>query len=103
MSGQQDRHDSYYQGMRGRVRQGDYGRDPHNDRRVRSRSDQGGSIGPGKGAIIGGVGGAVLGALFGGGLKGTIIGGAAGAGMGALGAKLAQDESRNKRNNRRRR
>ena len=102
MSGQRDRHDSYYQGMRGRVRQDNYG-GPHNDQRRRSRPDQGGGIGPGKGAIIGGVGGAVLGAIFGGGLKGTIIGGAAGSGMGALGAKLAQDESRNKRKTRRRR
>ena len=104
MSGQRDRHDSYYQGMRGQVRQGDYERDARDDERRHGHPDQrGGGVGPGKGAIIGGVGGAVLGALFGGGLKGTIIGGATGAGMGALGAKLAQDEKGNQRKKQRRR
>ena len=94
MSGQRDRNDSYYRGMRGQVRQGDYERDSRDDERRHNHPDEGGGVGPGKGAIIGGVGGALLGAIFGGGLKGTIIGGAAGAGMGALGAKLAQDEDR---------
>jgi hypothetical protein len=60
--------------------------DGYNDRFRQNNGDdrqpQGG-IGPGKGALIGGAGGAVLGAIFGGGLKGTIIGGAAGAGIGA--------------------
>lgn len=55
-----------------------------------------GGIGPGKGALIGGAGGAVLGAIFGGGLKGTIIGGAAGAGIGAAVGEAKQDNrSRN--------
>ncbi len=45
---------------------------------------QGHGIGPGKGALIGGAGGAALGAIFGGGLKGSLIGGAAGAGIGAV-------------------
>ena len=98
--GQRDRHDSYYQGMNRQVRQGDYERYSRDDERRHPHPDQGGGIGPGKGAIIGGVGGAVLGAVFGGGLKGTIIGGAAGAGIGALGAKLAEDEDRNKRERR---
>ena len=62
----------------------------------RSQRDQGG-IGPGKGALIGGAGGAVLGALFGGGLKGTIIGGAAGAGIGALVGKENQNSQRRRR------
>jgi outer membrane lipoprotein SlyB len=60
----------------------------HDDRR-----NQGG-IGPGKGALIGGAGGAALGALFGGGLKGTLIGGAAGAGVGAIAGKVHQDNKR---------
>ena len=57
------------------------------------RTDQGG-IGPGKGALIGGAGGAILGALFGGGLKGSIIGGAAGAGIGAVVGKEHQTTER---------
>ena len=100
MFGQHQRRDSYYQGMRGQVRQGDYERDWRDDQRRHGHPDQGGGIGPGKGAIIGGVGGAVLGAIFGGGLKGTIIGGAAGAGIGALGGQLAQDDRRNDRRRR---
>jgi len=100
MFGQRDRRDSYYQGMRGQVRQGHYESDSRDDERSHGHPDQGGGIGPGKGAIIGGVGGAVLGAIFGGGLKGSIIGGAAGAGMGALGAKLAEDDGRKKPNRR---
>ena len=53
-----------------------------------------GGIGPGKGALIGGAGGAVLGAIFGGGLKGTIIGGAAGAGIGAVVGDANQNNRR---------
>ena len=83
---QRDRHDNYYNGMHQQVRRGDYDHYRRDDR----RHDSGG-IGPGKGALIGGAGGAVLGAVFGGGLKGTIIGGAAGAGIGAIGGKLAQN------------
>lgn len=48
-------------------------------------------IGPGKGAAIGGAGGAILGAVFGGGLKGSLIGGAAGAGIGAVVGEAAQN------------
>ncbi len=53
-----------------------------------------GGIGPGKGALIGGAGGAVLGAIFGRGLKGTIIGGAAGAGIGAVVGEANQNRRR---------
>jgi outer membrane lipoprotein SlyB len=45
--------------------------------------------------LIGGAGGAVLGAVFGGGLKGTIIGGAAGAGIGAVVGQAAQSKRDN--------
>ena len=64
----------------------------HDDRRYHNDNyrNQGG-IGPGKGALIGGAGGAALGAVFGGGLKGTLIGGAAGAGIGAIVGKSAQN------------
>jgi hypothetical protein len=59
--------------------------------------DHRGGIGPGKGALIGGAGGAALGAVFGGGLKGAIIGGAAGAGIGAIAGQAHQNSQR--RNN----
>lgn len=79
--------DDFYHGARGRH--------PYNDDYDRRRyhddhRDQGG-IGPGKGALIGGAGGAALGALFGGGLKGALIGGGAGAGVGAIAGKINQD------------
>jgi uncharacterized protein YcfJ len=61
----------------------------HDDRRQ-------GGIGPGKGALIGGASGAVLGSIFGGGAKGALIGGAAGAGVGALAGKAHQDSKRNR-------
>ncbi len=63
---------NYYGGMNDRVRQGDYGRYVQQDE-SRHHHESGG-IGPGKGALIGGAGGAALGAIFGGGLKGTLIG-----------------------------
>jgi hypothetical protein len=63
------------------------------DERYRNQQRQGG-IGPGKGALIGGAGGAVLGAIFGRGLKGTIIGGAAGAGIGAVVGEANQNNRR---------
>ncbi len=68
------------------------------DERYRQNNDyyrqpQGG-IGPGKGALIGGAGGAVLGAIFGRGLKGAIIGGAAGAGIGAVVGDANQNNRR---------
>jgi hypothetical protein len=64
------------------------------------RRPQGG-IGPGKGALIGGAGGAVLGAIFGRGLKGSIIGGAAGAGIGAAVGEANQNDRRRDDYNRR--
>ena len=69
----------------------------HDDRRYHDDHyrNQGG-IGPGKGALIGGAGGAALGAVFGGGLKGTIIGGAAGAGIGAVVGNAAQNRRRDR-------
>jgi hypothetical protein len=82
---------AYYNGVRNGAHGGSYynGHDrPYHDDH---RRDQGG-IGPGKGALIGGAGGAVLGAVFGGGLKGTIIGGAAGAGIGAVVGQAAQNK-----------
>jgi uncharacterized protein YcfJ len=92
---QQYNNSAYYNG----VRSGGHGSNsyynPH-DRPYHDdhRSDQGG-IGPGKGALIGGASGAVLGAVFGGGLKGTIIGGAAGAGIGAVIGQAAQNNRDN--------
>jgi hypothetical protein len=73
--------DGFYSG----VRTGGHGGQYYDDRHYHDdhRRDQG-SIGPGKGALIGAAGGAALGAIFGGGLKGTIVGGAAGAGIGAV-------------------
>ncbi len=93
---QRDRRDAYYRGMDQHVRRGDYNRYVQEDNR-RHHHDDGGGIGPGKAALIGGAGGAALGAIFGGGLKGTIIGGAAGAGIGAIGGKLAQGRDDNHR------
>ena len=87
----------YYNG----VRQGSRGYNDQYDRRYADRRHHGddyyqqpkqGGIGPGKGALIGTAGGAVLGALFGGGMKGAIIGGAAGAGVGAIAGKVNQDK-----------
>lgn len=90
----QQNHGNYYSGMNQTVRQGDYGRYAADDERRHHHND--GGIGPGKAAAIGGAGGAVLGAAFGGGLKGTIIGGAAGAGIGAIAGKLAQGDDRDR-------
>lgn len=81
-------HSNYYSGMNEHVRGGDYGRTVQEDD-SRHHHDSGG-IGPGKAALIGGAGGAALGAIFGGGLKGSLIGGAAGAGIAAIGGKLAE-------------
>lgn len=90
----------YYNGMQ----QGYYGKnrrgyDDRNDHRRYDRDEEykrtHGGIGPGKGALIGGAGGAALGALFGGGLKGALIGGGAGAGVGAIAGKVHQDNKQN--------
>lgn len=96
----QYRNDRFNNGVRQGGRGGQYynDRDRHyNDDRY--RRDQGG-IGPGKGALIGGAGGAALGAVFGRSLKGTIIGGAAGAGIGAIVGQAAQNKRENDRYNR---
>jgi hypothetical protein len=101
MSAQQH-NSAYYNGMRNGSRGGDYYNshdrhynDHYHDDHYHDDHRSGG-IGPGKGALIGGAGGAALGAVFGGGLKGTLIGGAAGAGIGAVVGQANQ----NNRNNR---
>ena len=81
----------------GQYNNGQYNNDPRYNVRDGNRNRQGG-IGPGKGALIGGAGGAVLGALFGGGLKGSLIGGAAGAGIGAIVGKVHQNKVRRDNN-----
>jgi hypothetical protein len=83
-------HDQFNRGAYQGGRRGDYGRDN------RHYDEHRGGIGPGKGALIGGAGGAALGALFTGSAKGTIIGGAAGAGIGAILGKQAQDNRDNR-------
>jgi hypothetical protein len=109
-------HGSFYNGVRDGGRGGQYDRNSHQDSRSdNSRQDKRGSndqryndqrynnqrydnrqggIGPGKGALIGGAGGAALGAVFGGGLKGALIGGAAGAGIGAVVGQAHQNSQR---------
>jgi hypothetical protein len=82
-------HDQFNRGAYQTGRHGDYGHD------YRHYDEHRGGIGPGKGALIGGAGGAALGALFTGSAKGTIIGGAAGAGIGAILGKQAQDNRDN--------
>jgi hypothetical protein len=118
-------HGGFYNGVRSGGHGGQYDRNPrsngraydnrqnnhqgYNDPRSNNRGynnqgynnqgydDHRGGIGPGKGALIGGAGGAALGAVFGGGLKGAIIGGAAGAGIGAIAGQAHQNSQR--RNN----
>ena len=91
-----------YRGGQGGDYYGDdrYGRYQNYDRRY--HGDGGyyhqGGIGPGKGALIGGAGGAALGALFGGGAKGALIGGAAGAGIGAIAGQAHQNHERREYN-----
>ncbi len=91
-----DRDRGYYNGMRQGSR-GGYN-DQYDHRRYDSRNEYDrthGGIGPGRGALIGGAGGAALGAIFGGGMKGALIGGGAGAGVGAIAGKVHQDNKRN--------
>ncbi len=83
----------FYDGARRGAQGGKYGEGHYHDHHYDNRNQ--GGIGPGKGALIGGGAGAVLGALFGGGVKGTLIGGAAGAGIGAIIGKSAQDNRQN--------
>ncbi len=86
------------------VRQGGHGGQYYDPRHANDGYDQQyyqrrGGIGPGKGALIGGAGGAVLGAVLGRGLKGSLIGGAAGASIGAVLGNAAQNrrDSRDRR------
>jgi len=81
----QHHNDNFNQG----VRKGGHGGQYYDNNRHYDHHS--GGIGPGKGAIIGGAGGAALGAIFGGGLKGTIVGGAAGAGIGAIAGQVNQN------------
>ena len=98
-----DRRDNreFDRGVRDGGRVGDYyDRRYDNGRYNNGRYDNGyygnqGGIGPGKGALIGGAGGAALGAVFGHSLKGTLIGGAAGAGIGAVVGEAHQNNERN--------
>jgi hypothetical protein len=80
----------FYNGASRGAHGGNYGNDRHHYQDNHYQDKQGG-IGPGKGALIGGAAGAVLGAAFGGGVKGSLITGAAGAGIGAIIGKSAQD------------
>lgn len=85
---QRGRHGNFDRGYRGSR--------PYDDRRDRHYEQQHqGGIGPGKGALIGGAGGAALGALFGGGVKGALIGGGIGAGGGAILGKVNQNNREN--------
>ncbi|MFN2974438.1 hypothetical protein [Terriglobus aquaticus] len=63
----------------------------HND--LRYDYDRHHGVGPGKGALIGGAAGLVLGGILGGG-KGALIGGAAGAGVGAVAGAANQNAHR---------
>jgi hypothetical protein len=93
------RRNGFDNGMRRGGQGGNYYDSQHdyrnrNDYRNHDDRNKGG-IGPGKGALIGGAGGAALGAIFGGGLKGTLIGGAAGAGIGAVVGEVNQNNRDN--------
>jgi hypothetical protein len=83
----------FYDGARRGSQGGNYGGGRYHDHHYDNRNQ--GGIGPGKGALIGGGAGAVLGAVFGGGVKGTLITSAAGAGIGAIIGKSAQDNRQN--------
>src|ERR1700691_3069607 len=83
----------FYNGARRGSQGGNYGGGRYHDNHYDNRNQ--GGIGPGKGALIGGAAGAVLGAAFGGGVKGTLITGAAGAGIGAIIGKSAQNNREN--------
>jgi outer membrane lipoprotein SlyB len=92
---QQRRNDNshFYDGASRGVRGGNYGYD--RGRHYQNNNNNQGGIGPGKGALIGGAAGAVLGAAFGGGVKGSLITGAAGAGIGAVIGQAAQNNRNN--------
>jgi hypothetical protein len=86
--------DNFYRGARRHQSYNDnYDRRRYHDNydRRRYHDDRNhGGIGPGKGALIGGATGAILGTIFGGGARGALIGGAAGASVGALAGKAHQ-------------
>ena len=111
---QYDHHGNFYNGVREGGRSdsynngNDYGRQAYGQQGYRQQDpnhgdygnnrgydDRGHGIGTGKGALIGGAGGAVLGAVFGGGLKGSLIGGAAGAGIGAVAGHAHEEHQEN--------
>jgi hypothetical protein len=86
---------NFYSGVREGGRGGQYYDPRHaNDGYDERYNQRRGGIGPGKGALIGGAGGAALGAVLGGGLKGSLIGGAAGAGIGAVVGNATQNGRR---------
>ena len=94
-------HQRFYNGARDGGRGGYYDRGHdydhrYDDHRYNDQYRHDGGIGPGKGALIGGAGGAALGAIFGGGAKGALIGGGVGAGIGAIVGKSHQDHRRDR-------
>jgi outer membrane lipoprotein SlyB len=89
-----DNNDRFYQGAGRGVQGGNYGHGRYHEHHYDNNRNQGG-IGPGKGALIGGAAGAVLGAAFGGGVKGSLITGVAGAGIGAVVGQAAQNNRNN--------
>lgn len=92
------RNQNFYNGVREGGRGGEYYDPRHaNDGYDERYNNQRGGIGPGKGALIGGAGGAALGAVLGGGLKGSLVGGAAGAGIGAVVGKAVQNRRQDER------
>jgi hypothetical protein len=96
------RHGNFDNGMRRGGQGGNYYDSRHDYRDHDDRNRNQGGIGPGKGALIGGAGGAALGAIFGGGMKGALIGGAAGAGIGAIAGQVYQNNRDNDRHGHRR-
>ena len=92
------RNQNFYNGVREGGRGGQYYDSRHaNDGYDERYNQRRGGIGPGKAALIGGGGGAALGAVLGGGLKGSLVGGAAGAGIGAVVGAAAQNHRRDER------
>lgn len=84
---------NFYQGASRGVHGGNYGQGRYHEHHYNNQNQ--GGIGPGKGALIGGAAGAVLGAAFGGGVAGSLITGAAGAGVGAIIGQAAQNNRNN--------
>jgi hypothetical protein len=98
--GRRNDNSQFYNGANRGVHGGNYGGGRYHEHDRYNNRNQGG-IGPGKGALIGGAAGAVLGAAFGGGVKGSLITGAAGAGIGALIGQAAQNNRDNNNHYRR--